>query len=150
MAKLTSLTQYGKTTIHDNSEMWIDDYNSEVVTMTNANPCVVTKTAHGLDNNCEIVFSTTGALPTNVVAGTTYFVINKTTDTFQLSATVGGLAIDSTAGTQSGVHTGVYFVSRKMSGAQVKALIGNHSYANTFYTRNSRNSKHNYSQFRNY
>jgi hypothetical protein len=73
-------------------------------TMTIASPAVVTKTAHNLENGMAVVFSTTGALPTGVTAGTVYYVINKATDTLQISATSGGVAID-TSGTQSGTHT---------------------------------------------
>jgi hypothetical protein len=73
-------------------------------TMTIASPAVVTKTAHNLENGMAVVFSTTGALPTGVTAGTVYYVINKATDTLQVSATSGGAAIN-TSGTQSGTHT---------------------------------------------
>lgn len=80
-----------------------------VFTMTIASPAVVTyvNTAkHGLTAGRMIVFSTTGALPTGVTAGTPYYVIatGLTTSAFQFSATVGGSAIN-TSGTQSGVHS---------------------------------------------
>jgi hypothetical protein len=73
-------------------------------TMTIASPAVVTKTAHNLENGMAVVFSTTGALPTGVTAGTVYYVINKATDTLQISTTSGGTAVN-TSGTQSGTHT---------------------------------------------
>ena len=57
-----------------------------------------------LANNVEVVLSTTGALPTGFVAGTTYYVVNTSGYTFQLAATSGGTAIVPT-GTQSGIHT---------------------------------------------
>ena len=47
---------------------------------------------------------TSGALPTGILANTTYFVINAGTDTFNLSAMQGGAAI-ATSGGQSGTHT---------------------------------------------
>lgn len=75
------------------------------VTMTIASPCVVTYTGHGMVNGAGVIFSTTGALPTGLTAGTLYYVINRATDTFQVAATQGGAAIN-TSGTQSGVHTG--------------------------------------------
>lgn len=76
------------------------------VTMTIASPCVVTWTGSGLEVGAPVVFTTTGALPTGVTAGTTYFVSSKVSvDTFQFSATQGGSAINS-SGSQSGVHTG--------------------------------------------
>lgn len=72
--------------------------------MTVASPCVVTLTAHGLANGNKIYFTTNGALPTGLTVNTKYFIINATVNTFQLSATLGGSAINTT-GTQSGTHT---------------------------------------------
>lgn len=74
------------------------------VTMTIASPGVVTWVAHALAVNTPISFSTTGTLPTGIVAGTTYFVRAPAADNFTLSATAGGAAIN-TSGGQSGVHT---------------------------------------------
>ena len=78
--------------------------STATVTMTIAAPAVVTWTAHGLAANKAITFSTTGALPTGLTAGTLYYVLAPTTDTFTVSATAGGAAI-TTSGTQSGVHS---------------------------------------------
>jgi hypothetical protein len=80
------------------------DVEAGAATMTIASPAVVTKTAHNLENGMAVVFSTTGALPTGVTAGTVYYVINKATDTLQISTTSGGTAVN-TSGTQSGTHT---------------------------------------------
>lgn len=77
---------------------------SSVVTATIAAPGVFTWTGHTLQNGDAIKFSTTGALPTGIVAGTTYYVVNAATNTFSVSATPGGATI-TTTGTQSGVHT---------------------------------------------
>ena len=77
------------------------------VTMTSANPCVVTWTGNTLAENDPIKFTTTGALPTNVGSGTTRYVKNLSGNTFNLSATPGGTNINSTTGTQSGVHKGI-------------------------------------------
>ncbi|WP_416066108.1 hypothetical protein ACK9YZ_07075 [Rhizobium sp. ZK1] len=74
------------------------------VTMTIATPGVISWTAHGIAAGTPIKFSTTGALPTGLTAGTTYYVVNPTADAFSVSATPGGAAINTT-GTQSGVHT---------------------------------------------
>ena len=85
---------------------------SATVTMTVASPAVVTwgvaGAGHGLVAGAPFKFSTTGALPTGVTAGTQYFVIatGLTETTFQFAATNGGAAINS-SGTQSGVHTGL-------------------------------------------
>lgn len=82
------------------------DKSLGTVTMTIASPCVVSLTAHGLTLNDMVKFTTTGALPTGLVAGTTYYVIaaGLTADAFQVSASQGGSAINTTGG-QSGVHT---------------------------------------------
>ena len=73
-----------------------------------ASPGVATLVAHGFVNGDAIELTTTGALPTGLTASTTYFVVNAAADTFQLSATRGGAAIN-TSGTQSGTHTAHYF-----------------------------------------
>lgn len=80
---------------------------STTITVTIATPGVVTWTSHVLENGDPVVFTTTGILPTGITAGTTYYVINKATNTFQIAATVGGAAINTT-GSQSGVHTGIH------------------------------------------
>jgi len=78
---------------------------SSAATMTIAAPGVVSWTAHGLVADQPIIFSTTGALPTGLTAGTTYYVKTVlSTDTFSVTATPGGTAI-TTSGTQSGTHT---------------------------------------------
>lgn len=74
------------------------------VTVTIAAPGVFTWTGHTLENGDGIKFSTTGALPTGITAGTTYYVVGATTNTFSVAATPGGTAI-TTTGTQSGTHT---------------------------------------------
>lgn len=79
---------------------------SSVATITIASPGVVSWANHGLAANTPVKFATTGALPTGLVAGTTYYVVaaGLTTGAFSVSATPGGTAI-TTTGTQSGVHT---------------------------------------------
>lgn len=74
------------------------------VTITIASPGVVSWAGHTLVNGDQVRFTTTGALPTGIVAGTLYYVVNQAAGTFQISATLGGTAINTT-GTQSGTHT---------------------------------------------
>ena len=82
--------------------------NMGVVTITIANPGVVTETAHGFQTGESIFLTTTGFLPTGLSANILYFVINVTTDTFRLALNYAN-AIDGTAintsGTQSGIHS---------------------------------------------
>lgn len=74
------------------------------VTLTIASPAVFTAVSHHLLTNDVVKFTTTGALPTGLSAGTSYYVIYQTADTFNVSATKNGSAIN-TSGTQSGVHS---------------------------------------------
>jgi len=74
------------------------------VTMTIASPCVVTDTGHTFADGQPIVLTTTGALATGLTAGATVYVKSPVTNTYNLAATPGGAAINTT-GTQSGTHT---------------------------------------------
>ncbi len=64
----------------------------------------VNATAHGLNNDVPIVLTSSGTLPAGLALATTYWVINKTTNDFQVSLTRGGAAVDIT-GAGSGTHT---------------------------------------------
>lgn len=78
---------------------------SVAVTITIASPGVVTQTNHGLQVDAPVVFTTTGTLPTGLVAGQLYYVQSvSTVNAFTVSATQGGSAINTT-GSQSGVQT---------------------------------------------
>lgn len=78
------------------------------VTLTLAAPGVVNWTAHGLAAGAEVMFSTSGTLPTGLTANTPYYVLASglAANAFQVSATPGGPAIAFT-GTQSGTQTGI-------------------------------------------
>lgn len=77
---------------------------SSTVTISIATPAVVSWTSNGRSNGDMVMFRTTGALPTGLTPETVYYVVNAATNTFQVSATLGGAAI-ATSGTQSGTHT---------------------------------------------
>lgn len=98
-------------------------------TMTIASPMVVTKASHGLSAGETVIFYTTGALPTGVVAGRVYYVVNVASTTFQVSETSGGAAINS-SGSQSGAH------SYTSNGPQDLTISGN-----TIYKSSSVNSQ---------
>jgi len=80
----------------------------ETVTISIASPAVITG-----PNYCaagqEVVFYTSGALPTGLTAGTTYFVISTglSNTSFEVSTTLGGAAVN-TSGSQSGIQTAIY------------------------------------------
>lgn len=82
------------------------DGSAATATVTIATPGVVTIANHGLSAGAGLRFTTTGALPTGITAGTIYYVIGTglTANTFQFSASYGGAAVN-TSGSQSGVHT---------------------------------------------
>lgn len=73
-------------------------------TVTIAVPGVWSAVNHQLVAGNQVKLSTTGALPSPLIPGTNYFVVNPTTNSFQLSATLSGSPI-TTTGTQSGNHT---------------------------------------------
>lgn len=73
-------------------------------TISVASPCVVTKSSHGLSNNQEICFTTTGTLPNEIIKGRSYYVYYVDTNTFKLRVIPDGSAMDTT-GTSSGTHT---------------------------------------------
>lgn len=89
---------------------------AQLATITIATPGVVTVAAAPA-NGDVVIFTTTGALPTGITAGTTYYVINRTATTFRISATSGGTAIN-TSGSQSGVHTATWRTLINTSGSQ--------------------------------
>lgn len=65
---------------------------------------VLTSTAHGFTDGKVVQFTTTGTLPGGLSLATDYFVINSATNTYKVSATPNGAAVDITsAGT--GTHT---------------------------------------------
>lgn len=73
-------------------------------TITIASPAVVTLSAVQLTDGTPIRLGSTGALPTGLVVGTLYYVVNASGTTFNLAATAGGTPIN-TSGSQSGAHT---------------------------------------------
>lgn len=79
------------------------------VTITSADPGVVGWVGHGFAAGQPIVFSTAGTLPSGLVAGTVYYVLaaGLTTDSFTVSTTKGGTAVDTSGGAGSGVHTAI-------------------------------------------
>jgi hypothetical protein len=80
------------------------DKATATVTCTSATPGVVTWTGHTLNNNDPVYLTSTGSVPTGFTSGTVYYVNNKATNTFELSATPGGSSI-ATSSTGSGTIT---------------------------------------------
>ncbi len=76
-------------------------------TISNASPAVITITNTAAAGD-QVVFSTTGTLPTGLSPATVYYVIaaGLSSSVFEVSATLGGSAIN-TSGAGSGTHTAV-------------------------------------------
>jgi hypothetical protein len=77
---------------------------TQTCTISITSPGVITPATTMPIYGATIVFSTTGALPTGITAGTTYYVTNVGISTFQIAATYAGTPIALT-GTQSGVQS---------------------------------------------
>lgn len=80
--------------------------DEKTFTVTIASPAVFSREGHGLYAGVPVKFTTTGALPTGLSAGTTYYVISAglTADAFEVSTSRGGSAVN-TSGSQSGTHS---------------------------------------------
>jgi hypothetical protein len=79
-------------------------YSPIQITITIGASAVVTlPTGFSFPDGTVITLTSTGALPTGLSVGQTYFVVNSTGGTFNLSLTLGGAAI-TTSGTQSGLQ----------------------------------------------
>ncbi len=94
---------------------------SSTVTISIASPGIVTWSANGVPDGTPVILTTTGALPTGLTAGEIYYVVNRATGTFQLSATLNGAAIVTT-GSQSGTHTATAYIHRNY-----ESLIGSNT-----------------------
>lgn len=118
------------------SLVWTDELAAidlpvmSTVTITIASPAVVSWSSHGFSAGDTVIFSTTGDLPTGLVAGTTYYIsaVGLVAGSFQISATNGGASIN-TSGTQSGDHSGYpasffpYAVIAEASEAKVRKIL---------------------------
>lgn len=70
--------------------------NTQNVTATNASPCVFTAATTALPNGTLVILGGT-AVPGGFTAGTFYYVVNTVGLTFNLAATLGGTAINSSS-----------------------------------------------------
>jgi hypothetical protein len=96
--------------------------SSATVTITNASPAVITWVNHGFTDDDVVRFTTTGALPSGLTVGTSYYVIPLTTDTFRVSgpSIITG-SISGTTLTVSAVSSGTVAVGQYISGTGITA-----------------------------
>jgi len=102
-----TLTVKGQLLTANYSGIRIGKEESATVAISNGNPAVISKTAHGLVAGQMISFETTGTLPSPLVStrGHYYYVSDASDpDSFTISATAGGAEIETTTD-GSGVHT---------------------------------------------
>lgn len=80
-------------------------------TVTIATPGVFTLASHGLATGNCVSLTTTGALPTGLVANTNYYVIYVDANTFRLATSYANALVPTpinTTGSQSGTHSLLY------------------------------------------
>lgn len=90
----------------------VEDYGSGLNTKTftsgdvNTSTETITINNHGFSDNQSIIFtnSTPSNLPGGITQAVVYYVINTTTNTFQISTNIEGAAVDITSG-GTGTHT---------------------------------------------
>jgi hypothetical protein len=107
----------------------------QTATITIASPAVITVTSAPASGQI-VVFTTSGTLPTGIVAGVQYFVLNLSATTFNIALTRGGAAIN-TSGSQSGTQTATFYSSLTNAGVSLNA---NTRYAYEIYTTLVKNS----------
>lgn len=85
---------------------WSADCLTQANVTIGASDGVITLNNHGFVAGAPVSFSSTGALPTGLTAGTTYYVVSTglTQNAFRVAATPGGSAITTTAA-GTGTHT---------------------------------------------
>jgi hypothetical protein len=107
--RMWSQSNFGQDLIYAIADGTIYYWNARIgisppgATITIASPGVVTANV-AVQNGDVVMLNTTGALPTGLLPGTRYYVVNASGATFNLAATAGGAAIN-TSGTQSGTHS---------------------------------------------
>lgn len=98
------------------------DASQIVALLTIASPGVVSVPSSP-QNGDQVSFTSTGTLPTGITAGVTYYVINRTSTTFEIAATSGGAAIafsGSYSGTVTATSRTLIITSGSQSGTQTE------------------------------
>jgi hypothetical protein len=94
----------GENTIENNYIAIQSRENQNITVSIDIPSSVITWANHGLSAGTPIIFKTTGQLPTGLTAGTSYYIVNPSTNSFQVSTTASGAAV-SLGGSQFGTQT---------------------------------------------
>jgi hypothetical protein len=68
----------------------------------------ITENSHGMQDGDVVTLTTTGTLPAGLALSTTYYVVSAAANTFKLSLTRAGSAVDITSAAGGGTHTVTY------------------------------------------
>ena len=96
-----------------------------------ASKIVFTLTGHGLSDGDAVKFTTSGSLPGNIVAGTKYYINDKTANTFYVESSVGGGNVTYSSAGSGTKLTHVLTVSVNYFSGSPNAKIGPSSGENT-------------------
>lgn len=96
----------------------------EGVTCTSASPGVITAPGYVPTNGdaVQLSFLAGGSIPTGLTAYTTYYVVAASADTFEVSATKGGSAINTTS---TGASLVLHLISNQVDGVTLPFKPGN-------------------------
>lgn len=96
----------------------------EGVTCTSASPGVVTAPGYAPTNGdaVSLSFTSGGSIPTGLTVGTTYYVVSASGNTFSLSATKGGSAINTSS---TGANLVLHLLSNQVDGVPLPFKPGN-------------------------
>lgn len=96
-------------------------YGTGATFTANATTDIITATSHGLSNGNRVLLDSTTTLPAALSAHTIYYVISATTNTFQVSTTVGGSAVNITD-TGTGTHS--FYTTFKVVDRRSRVAVG--------------------------
>lgn len=94
----TAITEAGTTTAHPTQ-------TCTAGTGSNGDEDFIRCRAHGVEEGDQIVFATSGTLPTGLTAGTVYYAVSVQPNEFKVSTVPTGVPVDITASSGTGTHT---------------------------------------------
>jgi hypothetical protein len=91
----------------DETTPFTETPGAQTATISVGTPAIISDVNHGLQAGASIEFSSTGTLPTGIVAGREYYVAESglTNDTFRITETFQGTVLVNTSGAGSGTHS---------------------------------------------